>query len=124
MYVKEIKYPTGGKTKFDFERAYVDNLYRGIDSGGYIGGFRVSKIANYFNENDIADIKSYQYGTPKYNIIDPEFYSYPQWYIDLGNMIFVQLQKLVGYIINVALQIELIVSTTLCPGCLLLIWML
>lgn len=83
--LNEIIYPSGGKTKFDFERGYVDNLYRGISGGGYIGGFRVSKITNYSNNNEIANIKSYQYLNPQFNIIDPEFYSYPQWYIDLDD---------------------------------------
>ena len=78
-----ITYPAGGKTKFDFERGYVDALYRGIDGGGYIGGFRVSKITNYSKDNVLANMKSYQYGSPKFNIIDPEFYKYPQYYIDV-----------------------------------------
>lgn len=80
--LKEIKYPTGGKTKFDFERCNVGGLFNGPSSGGYIGGLRVSKITNYSKENEIANIKSYQYSDPQFNPIDSEFYSYNQNYID------------------------------------------
>ncbi|WP_146939944.1 hypothetical protein [Chryseobacterium hagamense] len=79
----EIKYPTGGKTKFNFERAYVEGLFDGpVNSGGYIGALRISKITNYLKDNEIANIKSYVYSGPKFNKITTEFYSYLQKYID------------------------------------------
>ncbi|PJJ66393.1 hypothetical protein [Chryseobacterium geocarposphaerae] len=81
--LKEIKYPAGGRTEFKFERAYADGVYRGTNGGGYIGGFRVASITNYSKDNNVANIKSYQYSQPKFNIIDPEFYTYPQWTLDL-----------------------------------------
>lgn len=77
--LNEIRYPTGGFTKFEFERNYVNLLYY-PDQGGYIGGFRVSKITNYTKQNEISDIKSYEYSNPAYNIVNPEFYIYQQSY--------------------------------------------
>ncbi|WP_294243952.1 hypothetical protein [uncultured Chryseobacterium sp.] len=80
--LKEIKYPSGGRTKFEYERAFVDNLYNGPNSSGYIGGLRVLNIVNYSKDNEIASMKSYQYNNPVFNKIDSEFYSYIQRYID------------------------------------------
>lgn len=80
--LKEIKYPSGGTTKFDFERAYVSGVFNSSNSAGYVGGFRVSKITNYSKPNEVANIKSYQYSSPKYNLIDSEFYNYLQRFID------------------------------------------
>jgi YD repeat-containing protein len=86
--IREIKYPTGGKSKFDFERAHVSGLFNSSNSAGYIGGFRVSKITNYSKDNEISSIKSYQYSDPNYNLIDAEFYGYLQRYIDnSGNLV-------------------------------------
>ena len=80
--LKEIKYPSGGRTGFEFERAYVNTLYYGDNTGGYIGGFRVSKITNYHKDNSKANIKTYIYSNPLYNIFGTDFYSYYQKYID------------------------------------------
>lgn len=80
--LKEIRYPTGGKSAFEFDRGYVDALFYGPNNGGYIGGLRVSKITNYSADNVISNIKSYKYGNSKHNIIDLEYYFYQQKYID------------------------------------------
>lgn len=108
--LKEIKYPTGGKTRFEFDRAYVEGLYLGAGStstSGFIGGLRVSKITDYSKDNEVAEIKSYQYESPKFNKIDIEFYSYPQWYLDnegdlmvSGNCIFECWERYVRTIVN------------------------
>jgi len=80
--LQEITYPAGGRTKFEFERAHVDALYSGPLTGGYIGGFRVSRITNYHKDNNISNIKTYTYSDPVYNIFSPDFYTYYQKYID------------------------------------------
>lgn len=79
--IKDIIYPTGGKTSFNFERCYVNEIYASGPSG-YIGGFRVSDITNYSANNTIADKKTYQYLSPIYNRIEQEHYAYKQGYID------------------------------------------
>ena len=80
--LKEINYPTGGRTKFEFERAHVDMLYSGSNTGGYIGGFRISKITNYHKDNNISNIKTYTYSDPVYNLLSSDYYTYYQKYID------------------------------------------
>ncbi|WP_378103599.1 hypothetical protein [Chryseobacterium sp. sg2396] len=119
--LKEIKYPSGGRTEFKFERAYADGVYRGINGGGYIGGFRVASITNYSKDNNVANIKSYQYSQPKFNIIDPEFYTYPQWTLDLEDPYsdFVNCQGMGGcwrYYKQTIVTSNPIVSHDLTPG--------
>ncbi|WP_294286216.1 hypothetical protein [uncultured Chryseobacterium sp.] len=120
--LKEIKYPTGGKTKFEFDRAYVDGLYPGISStntSGFIGGLRVSKITNYSKDNEIAEIKSYQYDSPKYNKIDLEFYSYYQWYIDNNGDVVMSGNCLIGcweYYSRIIVNSSPVVPHDLTPG--------
>jgi YD repeat-containing protein len=62
--LKEIKYPTGGHTTFNFERNYYGNLYvdRATNQGGYVGGFRVKSIVNYDENNITVNTKTYEYG--------------------------------------------------------------
>lgn len=80
--LREIKYPLGGKTKFEFERAYVNGVVSTPNGDGYFGGFRVSKITNYSSKNEVSNIKTYKYEFPHYNIIGGDFYTYLQKYID------------------------------------------
>lgn len=50
----EIKYPTGGRTVFEYES---NQNY----SGEIIGGFRIKNIISYSDENSLPTVKSYQY---------------------------------------------------------------
>ncbi|GAA0882180.1 hypothetical protein GCM10009120_07770 [Sphingobacterium siyangense subsp. cladoniae] len=66
--LKEIHYPTGGRTEFLFESNRTANTsfygYPGQTNanGGIVGGLRISKITNYSQGNTIAFTKSYAYG--------------------------------------------------------------
>ncbi|MFP9097905.1 hypothetical protein ACLI09_02525 [Flavobacterium sp. RHBU_24] len=81
--LKAIKYPTGGRTEYVFERAYHTHLYPyrvmgnpSANIGGYVGGFRVGSITNYTDGNQIANVKTYQYGTPEVRAVDEEYFKY------------------------------------------------
>lgn len=84
--LKEIEYPTGGRTAFEFERAYVSLLYRyktgNQSQAGYVGGFRVKSITNYDENNTVANIKSYEYNDPSYHPVYEEYYIYDQLHTD------------------------------------------
>ncbi|MGN6213651.1 RHS repeat domain-containing protein [Parafilimonas sp.] len=84
--LKEIKYPTGGRTVFDFGRYYNANVYSyktdPNDRGGYIGGFRVNSITNYINNNTIANVKVYDYELPVTKYFDITLFSFDQWFIE------------------------------------------
>lgn len=115
--LKEIKYPTGGKSVFEFERAYVDYLYN--DGGGYIGGLRIAKITNYAKDNEVSEIKSYRYDNPNYNFIDKEFYGYIHRYIDNEGGLLISGNALVGcweyYIRNIITSTP-VIPHDLMPG--------
>ena len=66
--LEEIKYPTGGKTVFEYEsnRASPDFYNYGFDpaekpADGKIGGLRVKKITTYPYEGAIPQVKQYEY---------------------------------------------------------------
>lgn len=82
--LKEITYPTGGRTAFEFERAFSEALYlyNGSNTSGYIGGFRVSKITNYTKNNEVANVKSYQYDGIKFTPVTPEYFNITNRYAD------------------------------------------
>ncbi|MBN2612999.1 MAG: hypothetical protein JXB00_15705 [Bacteroidales bacterium] len=63
----EIKYPTGGKTKFEYEANCVD---------GNIGGLRIKKITSYTDESSPAFTKTYAYSRPIYREIVPTNYRF------------------------------------------------
>lgn len=76
--IKSIKYPTGGKTTFDFSA-------NGITSGNYypysttypnaLGGLKVDKITNYASDNTVSSTLSYEYiGNTAQNIASYQFY--------------------------------------------------
>lgn len=81
--LKEISYPTGGKTVFDFERHFTtSHLYPNSGGGsGYVGGFRVKSITNYHKDNEIANVKTYKYKSAVYQQVRKEYFSYQQLYI-------------------------------------------
>lgn len=85
--LQEIKYPTGGKTVFEFDRFSSDNLYyyRAYDweKKGYLGGFRVRKISNFKNESDPnPEIKSYVYEGAMYNTPSDKYFRDIQGFIE------------------------------------------
>jgi YD repeat-containing protein len=62
--IKQIKYPTGGKTVFKFERNYAKDVYdfRQSNRDGFAGGYRVQTILNYNENNQLVSTKTYEYG--------------------------------------------------------------
>ncbi len=68
--LQEIKYPTGGKTVFEFEpnRMYPHETI--TSSEGYIGGLRVKQISHYTDETAEPIIKRYEYEAP---VLDPPY---------------------------------------------------
>ncbi|MCG8307378.1 MAG: hypothetical protein MI975_08295 [Cytophagales bacterium] len=70
--IKEIVYPTGGKTEFEYGiNRYIDP-YNGSENNG--GGLRVEKITAYTNTGAIAKVKEYEYqpGSIKFSLKDPK----------------------------------------------------
>lgn len=60
--LEEVRFPTGGRTIFEFEPHQVTPVANGITTPeGYIGGLRVKKISTYANDKDKPLIKQYQY---------------------------------------------------------------
>ncbi|MNQ09893.1 hypothetical protein D3C85_227160 [compost metagenome] len=92
--LQEIKYPTGGKTAFEFERHYADYLYTykntsgiAVNKGGYIGGFRVKKISNFKSDTDLnPEIKSYTYNGAVYLPPKQEYFSHDQRFTEVINI--------------------------------------
>lgn len=65
--LKEIIYPTGGKTSFEFEPNHAPQMMQGI-SAGNVGGFRVKSIKSYTHVSDPVPVslKSYSYALPDF----------------------------------------------------------
>lgn len=68
--IEEVKYPTGGKTIFEFEsnRLNFDPYLYGFTSpkvprDGLVGGLRIKKISNYAYDEATPEIKQYEYYT-------------------------------------------------------------
>lgn len=63
--LEEIKYPTGGRTVFQFDRHFASNVfsYKKFPESkeGYVGGFRVKSITSYNELNEVVGIKTYEY---------------------------------------------------------------
>lgn len=66
--LKEIKYPTGGKTVFVFERNYANGVFPEEsypkDRNDYVGGFRIGSVSNFDENNKLVGVKSYEYRRP------------------------------------------------------------
>jgi len=78
--IQEIKYPTGGRTVFEFE-SNRGGTYS-YSSNDIMGGLRIKKMRTYADNSSTPIIKSYDYltiGAAPY--IDADFFHY-QWYID------------------------------------------
>lgn len=72
--IKELKYPTGGKTTFEFEPNFNSQ-------GEQVGGFRIKKIiSNAENGGTNFITKSYQYEYPYSLSIEADKYKYIQNY--------------------------------------------
>jgi hypothetical protein len=77
--IKEIKYPTGGKSVFQFDRNYASNIYTyKSNSDGYVGGFRIGSITNYNEKNEVTNVKSYEYSGVYARPITSMLFSYTQ----------------------------------------------
>lgn len=82
--LKEMKYPTGGKTLFNFDRYYSSTAYpynTPSEQAGYLGGFRVASITNYTDDNTVANVKTYTYEWPSVKQIDASSFRYDQGYV-------------------------------------------
>lgn len=86
--LKEIRYPTGGKTVFEFERCLKENLYPykadPAKRHGYVGGFRVARVANYTDENTLANEKAYDYELPVARQVNWPFFRFRKTVIESG----------------------------------------
>jgi YD repeat-containing protein len=82
--LKEIIYPTGGKTVFQFDRHFARNIYpyKIGNSDGYVGGFRVARITNYDENDNIAITKTYEYSGMKTIQVKKEFFSYSNTFVE------------------------------------------
>lgn len=68
--LKEITYPTGGKTLFEYElnnySQRVDTMHTSlVTSWGEAGGLRVSEIANVDEKGHVSEIRKYYYSKNK-----------------------------------------------------------
>ncbi len=66
--LEEIKYPTGGKTIFEYESHRVPVAFYGpgfspiaIPADGKVGGLRIKKVSSFAYEGAVPQIKSYEY---------------------------------------------------------------
>jgi YD repeat-containing protein len=79
--LKEIDYPTGGKTVFTFEPNQAANAYQypaGFTVPDIVGGFRIQQISNYSNDGTLTDYKSYTYGAGNTRPIGNDLFSQTQ----------------------------------------------
>ena len=82
--LEEIKYPTGGKTVFEYELNKVDpDFYDLVDdpnkpTDGSIGGLRVKRISSYSINNPIPQVKEYEYSKDKQDKLRSNMFVYHQ----------------------------------------------
>ncbi len=79
--IQDIRYPTGGKTVFDFGPNYAKAAYTYTNAAyqdGYVGGFRIRSIRNYTDEGKLASSKSYEYSPGHTRMIEYGLYGYDQ----------------------------------------------
>lgn len=89
--LNSITYPTGGKTTYEYE----SNMFKG-DAGGSptpAGGLRVKKISHWASTGQLAETRSYEYGTDGGGDgakMDPLWYvktSWICWYYSWGGQV-------------------------------------
>lgn len=79
--INEIRYPTGGKTVFEFEPHRVSDilLYDYPNSNdGMLGGLRIKRMLDYASDTLAPSVKSYQYGSEHYQRIMQYSFRYQQ----------------------------------------------
>jgi hypothetical protein len=84
--LQEIKYPTGGKTVFEYESHRVPSYFFGPgfiapSPEGKLGGLRIKKISSYSHEGSVPQVKAYEYvcDLPKeYGLMDYQRFSFVQ----------------------------------------------
>ncbi|OQP38760.1 hypothetical protein A4H97_18760 [Niastella yeongjuensis] len=86
--LQEIKYPTGGKSVFEYENHRVPPYFYGpglsptdVSKKGIVGGLRIKKISTYAYEGAIPQVKTYEYvcELPKYyGYLDYDKFTYRQ----------------------------------------------
>lgn len=79
--LKEIIYPTKGKTSFEYEINKVPRGYE-FSANNEVGGLRVKKITDYSDENTIAKIKQFIYEGYATEQVKNNYYAYRTLYID------------------------------------------
>jgi YD repeat-containing protein len=80
--LKEIIYPSKGKTEFEYELNSVSGAYQSpIANNGKVGGLRLKKRINYSNGTTISDIKEYEYSGYATAPIDITMFIGPTHYI-------------------------------------------
>jgi hypothetical protein len=79
--IKSIKYPTGGRSVFQFDRNYASNVYqyKPNNQAGYVGGFRIGNIVNYNEKNEIVDTKNYEYNNALIRPINKIFFTFDMY---------------------------------------------
>lgn len=79
--LKEITYPTKGRTLFEYEINKVSAAYE-FSQNNEVGGLRVKKRINYSDENSIAETKTWEYNGYATEPIKNSYYAYRTSYID------------------------------------------
>ncbi|PCH68436.1 MAG: hypothetical protein COC06_09565 [Bacteroidales bacterium] len=90
--LKEIGYPTGGKTKFEFKRHFIEDVFSDTNDqvlrDSYIGGYRISKIVNYNERSIRVGTKTYEYNKPCFTKIYPDNFYYVQKYREVLDAVY------------------------------------
>lgn len=79
--LKEIHYPTGGYSSFEYEPNYV-SYYNNTIGGDYWGGMRIKSVKHYSSGGDLASYKNYTYSGGSVNM-KPRYWSVDR--VSLGN---------------------------------------
>lgn len=85
--LEEIRYPTGGKTTFEYESHRVPTYFYGPGfiappADGKVGGLRIKKISSYANEGAVPQVKTYEYVcdlSKEYGQLDYQRFAYVQY---------------------------------------------
>ncbi|MDR2293307.1 MAG: hypothetical protein LBE11_07530 [Prevotellaceae bacterium] len=82
--LKEIIYPTKGKTVFEYELNNVPNayLFTNMTNYKYVGGLRLKQRINYSDSNTVTDTKSYSYQGYTTQTLSNDLFVYYMEYID------------------------------------------
>jgi hypothetical protein len=82
--LKEIIYPTKGRTVFEYELNNVPNAYQfpSMTNYNFVGGLRLKQRINYSDNNTVTDIKSYSYQGYTTQTLSNDLFVYPMEYID------------------------------------------